>query len=521
MEPFMHNFLPLSLGHLLETNAHRFPEVPAWVMGDRAITHGQLLIRARQLASALSGCGVRRQDRVAVLAMNSLEFAEVLAAAQYSGIIATTVNFRLAPPEMRYIINDSSPKVLIFEAQYLPVIEVLRPELGSVQTFVCIGGETDWAQNYETFVAAGNSAGPGFVSTEEDIYCIVYTSGTTGKPKGCVWGHRETMAMGQIVAGDMQTGPTDRILLVMPLFHVGAMWMALGVHFRGGSAHLHRQFDPAAVLAAIERERITVLHFAPTMVHMLLEQPNAASSDFSSVRTVVYSAAPMPTPLLRQALKTFGSVFINLYGQSEVVTSGLDRHLHLPDGGERERGWLVSVGHPFPNTLVRIVDEAGRDCPANEPGEIVVKTVAMFRGYWNNSAATLETIRDGWCFTGDMGRIDNEGVLYLVDRKKDMIISGGENIYSREVEEAVLQHPAVSECAVIGQPDVKWGEIVCAIVTLKQGMSASEDEIIEHVRALIASYKKPKKVIFVDDIPKLATGKVNKIALRNNYRTEL
>jgi len=513
----MHNFLPLSLAHLLETNARRFHDTPAWVMDERTITHGELLVRARRLSSALQRSGVRRQDRVSVLSMNSLEFAETLAAAQYSGIIAATVNFRLSGPEMRYIINDSSPKVLIFEAQYLPVIEALRPELPDVKTFVCIGGETDWAQNYETFVASGDPAGPGFVSREEDLYCIVYTSGTTGKPKGCMWGHRETLALAQIVAGEMLATPTDRILLVMPLFHIGAMSMALGVHFRGGTAHLHRQYEPAEVLATIERERITMLHFAPTMIHMLLEQPEAAGCDFSSVRTVAYSAAPMPVPLLRRALDTFGKVFINLYGQSEVITSGLDRGLHRPDGTERELRWLASVGHPFPNTLVRIVDESGRDCPPGEPGEIVVKAVGMFRGYWNNTAATLGTIRDGWCFTGDMGRVDEDGILYLVDRKKDMIISGGENIYSREVEEAVLLHPAISECAVIGQPDEKWGETVCAVVTLKPDMNVTEEQIIEHVKTQIASYKKPRKVIFTNEIPKLATGKVNKIALRGAY----
>ncbi|MDY0012249.1 MAG: long-chain-fatty-acid--CoA ligase [Rhodocyclaceae bacterium] len=513
----MHNFLPLSLGHLLETNARRFRDVPAWVMGERSITHGELLIRARQLASALHNTGLRRQDRVGILSMNSLEYAETLAAAQYSGIIVATVNFRLAGPEMRYIINDATPEVLIFEAQYLPVIETLRSELPSVKTYVCIGGETEWAQNYEAFVASGDPAGPGFVATEDDIYCIVYTSGTTGKPKGCVWGHRETLAAGQICSGEMQTGPTDRILLVMPLFHVGAMWMGLAVSYRGGTCYLHRQYDPDHALDTIGRERITVLHFAPTMVHMLLESPKAASCDFSSVRTVVYSAAPMPTPLLRQAIKMFGRVFINLYGQSEVITSGLDRGLHHPDGTERERRWLSSVGHPFPNTLVRIVDDHGQDCPQGEPGEIVVKTVCMFRGYWNNSAATLNTIRDGWCFSGDMGRIDEDGILYLVDRKKDMIISGGENIYSREVEEAVLQHLAVSECAVIGQPDDKWGEVVCAVVVLKAGMSATEEELIDHAKTLIASYKKPKQVIFAKELPKLATGKINKIELRNLY----
>jgi acyl-CoA synthetase (AMP-forming)/AMP-acid ligase II len=513
----MHRYPPLALRHLLESNARCFRDRPAWVLGERAITHGELLIRARQLASALHLRGVRKQDRVAVLSMNSLEMAEVLAAGQYSGIVIATVNFRLAPAEMRRVIQDAGPQVLIFEAQYIAAIESIHHELSSVKSFVCVGARTEWALDYATFVAEGDPAGPGFCANEEDIYCIVYTSGTTGKPKGCIWGHRETLAVARILNSEMRTGPTDRALLVMPLFHIGAMGIAFGVHFRGGTAFLHRQYDASAVLKTIANERITLLHFAPTMIQTLLQAPEVATCDFSSVRTVVYSAAPMPTPLLRQAIKTFGKIFINLYGQSEVITSGLDRNLHLPDGSERERGWLVSVGHPFPSTQVRIVDEHEQECAPGEPGEIVVKSVAMCRGYWNDSAATLDTIREGWCKTGDIGRIDEDGILYLVDRKKDVIISGGENIYSREVEEAVLEHPAVSECAVIAQPDQNWGEAVCAIVKLKPAAAATEVGIIEHVRTLIASYKKPKRVLFVDDIPKLPTGKINKIELRTRY----
>ncbi|MCY1301326.1 Long-chain-fatty-acid--CoA ligase [compost metagenome] len=190
---------------------------------------------------------------------------------------------------------------------------------------------------------------------------------------------------------------------------------------------------------------------------------------------------------------------------------------HRPDGSEKDRKRLGSVGKPYPNLLAKVVDENGDECPVGEPGEILARSSAMFRGYWNNHGATLETLRDGWCHTGDMGRFDEDGFLYLVDRKKDMIITGGENVYSREVEEALLQHPAVSECAVIGIPDAKWGENVCAVITFKTGHSASEADLIEHSRSLIASYKKPKKVIVVDALPKLVTGKVNKIELRNLY----
>ncbi len=513
----MRDYLPLTFGDMMEDNAARFGSAPAYIFGGKQLTHAKLLSRAKRLSSALAKIGVRRQDRVSILSMNSLEFAEVLGAGQWSGIIIATVNYRLAPPEMSYIINNSSPRVLFFEAQYLPVIEKLRPELKGVETYVCIGGKADWALEYEAFLATGDETGAPFRAREEDIAFLIYTSGTTGKPKGCILGQREQRATAAALSVEMRSGPTDRILLVMPLFHIGAMLMGQGMHFRGGTVVLHRQYDPADLLAAIRNDGVTVLHLAPTLVQMMLEHPDLGKTDFSKVHTIVYSAAAMPLPVLKRGMELIGNVFVNLYGQTEVSSSGLARELHRPDGSEREKGWLTSVGHPFPNTLIKIVDDEGRECPVGVAGEIVVKTVNMARGYWNNHAATLETFRDGWCHSGDVGKFDEDGMLYLVDRKKDVVISGGENIYSREVEDAILTHPAIGECAIIGIPDEKWGESVCAIVVLRPEKNATENEIIEHTRTLIASYKKPRSVVFAPELPKMPTGKINKVELRNRY----
>jgi acyl-CoA synthetase (AMP-forming)/AMP-acid ligase II len=508
----------LSFADDLEQNARWYADEPAYVEGQRQLTHSQLLAQGKRLASALYQAGVRRQDRVGILSMNSIEFAEVMAATQWSGYVLATVNFRLAPPEMAYIIKDGAPKILLFEAQYLPIIEKLRPELASVQTFVCIGGKTPWASSYEEFIATGETAGPPLRAREEDICCLIYTSGTTGRPKGCIWGHRELRQLVQVDAWLCDMQQPDRVLIVMPMFHVGGLVISLSQHVRGGCACLYRQFDPAAMVQAIERDRLTILLLAPTMVQMLLEAPDLEHADLSSVRTIMYSAAPMPSTVLKKAIDVFkGCGFVNLFGQTEICMFALSPLQHRPDGDERDRRRLTSVGKPYPNLEVRIVDDDGNDCPLDVPGEIVARSSAMFRGYWNNSVATLETLRDGWCHTGDMGRIDADGFLYLVDRKKDMIITGGENVYSREVEEAVLQHSAISECAVIGMPDPKWGESVCAVVTLRSGRSTTESEIIEHARTLIASYKKPRRVIFVDALPKLVTGKVNKVELRKLY----
>ena len=514
----MHPYLPLSFADDLERNARWCPDHPAYVQGDRYISHGQLLARAKRLSSALYNVGVRNQDRVGILAMNSIEYGEVIAATQWAGFILATVNFRLAPPEMAWIINDGAPKVLIFEVQYLGVIEQLRSELKSVETFVCIDGQAEWAMSYADFIASGDPAGPPCRAREDDIFCLIYTSGTTGRPKGCIWGHRELRQLVQVDAWLVDLQAPDRILIVMPMFHVGGLVLSLSQHVRGGTAYLYRQFEPAEIIRAIEREKLTVLLLAPTMVQMLLDHPAIAGADLSSVRTILYSAAPMPSPVLRRAIEVFdGCGFVNLFGQTEICMFCLSPLQHKPNGTEAERRQLTSVGQPYPNLEARILDDDGNDCPVGVPGEIVARSGAMFRGYWNNSVATVQTLRNGWVHTGDVGRIDEDGFLYLVDRKKDMIISGGENIYSREVEETLLQHPAISEAAVIGVPDPVWGENVCAVLVLKTGANAAEQDIIRHCQSLMASYKKPKVIHFVSELPKLVTGKINKMELRKRY----
>ena len=514
----MHPYLPLSFADDLERNARWCPDHPAYVQGERRISHSQLLARGKRLGSALYKVGVRNQDRVGILAMNSIEYGEVIAATQWAGFILATVNFRLAAPEMAWIINDGAPRVLLFEAQYLDVIEQLRDELTSVETYVCIDGQADWAMSYEAFIATGDDAGPPCRAREDDIFCLIYTSGTTGRPKGCIWGHRELRQLVQVDAWLVDLQAPDRILIVMPMFHVGGLVLSLSQHVRGGTAHLYRQFEPEEIIRGIERDKLTVLLLAPTMVQMLLDHPAIAGADLSSVRTILYSAAPMPSPVLRRAIEVFdGCGFVNLFGQTEICMFCLSPLQHKPNGSEAERRQLSSVGQPYPNLEARILDDDCNDCPVGVPGEIVARSGAMFRGYWNNSVATVQTLRNGWVHTGDMGRIDEDGFLYLVDRKKDMIISGGENIYSREVEETLLQHPAISEAAVIGIPDPVWGENVCAVLVLKTGASAAEQDIIRHCQSLMASYKKPKVIHFVPELPKLVTGKINKMELRKRY----
>jgi acyl-CoA synthetase (AMP-forming)/AMP-acid ligase II len=513
----MHSPLALSFADDLKHNARWHKNTPAYVQGKRSINHGELFDRARLLGSALYNIGVRKQDRVAILSMNSIEYGEVLAATQWSGYILSTINFRLAPPEKAWVINDAKPRVLFFEKRYTDVLEKIRDQLDSIHTYICIDAEIDWAQSYARFIASGDAIGPPVNGREEDPCCLIYTSGTTGRPKGCVWGQRELRHVAQLDACYANLQQPDRIMIVMPMFHVGGLTLSLSQLGRGGTVYLFQQFDPEELISSIEADKLTVLLLAPTMIQMLLDSPGIEARDLSSVRAVIYSAAPMPSPLLLRAIKIFnGCDFINMFGQTEVIPCTLSSQQHMPQGSAEERKRLLSIGQPLPNMAVKIVDDNGEECLEGTAGELLAKGVGMFRGYWNNSVATAETLRDGWVHTGDIARIEN-GYVYLVDRKKDVIISGGENIYSREVEEALLRHTSVAECAVIGVADPEWGEAVCAVLVLKAGGSVSSEEIVSHCQSQIASYKKPKRVVFVDELPKLITGKIDKKFLRAQF----
>jgi acyl-CoA synthetase (AMP-forming)/AMP-acid ligase II len=512
----------LAVGDTLARNAAWFADTPAYVADGRVLTHAQLLARAGRLASALAAAGVRRQDRVSVLGRNSIEFGEVLAAGQLSGIIIATVNFRLAGPEIAAIVADTSPRVLIADAEYLPLIAAHRATFPSVELVVGIGSPSAGdVVGYEDFIAAAPTGDPPYLARPEDIALLVYTSGTTGRPKGCVLGQRETRRAAETMNVEMRMGSGDRVLLVMPLFHIGAMFIGLGAHFRGGTAVLHRQFDPAAALEAIVADRVTGLHLAPTLLQALVDAAASRPGALAGVRTVVSSAAPITGPTLAAAMRAMpGAGFLNLYGQTEVVSTGLPREFHLADGSERSRRRLRSVGLPFPGNEVRVTAEDGSQCPPGEPGEVCIRSAAMFRGYWNDSVATAGVLRDGWCHTGDIGVLDDEGLLYLVDRKKDVIISGGENIYSLEVEECLLAHPSVGAVAVIGVPDDKWGEAVSAVVVPAPGAAVVPFDLQEHVRSGLARFKAPRHVFVTDQLPVLATGKIDKKLLRARYATD-
>ncbi|HEY6870039.1 MAG TPA: long-chain-fatty-acid--CoA ligase [Novosphingobium sp.] len=507
------------MGDILERNALLYRDRPAVVCEGQTISFGQLLERARLLASACWQVGVRRGDRVALLAMNRAEYVDFYSACELTGYIAVPVNFRLAAAEVRWILNDVEPVVLLFEAQYAELLGAIRGELPAELRYVCLDQEDcpEWAEPYADFLAKGSADPLPVRARADDPLCIVYTSGTTGRPKGVVRSNEADARQAFSNSFALGIRPDDRFLVMMPMFHVGARGQQIAAHWNGAAFVLQRGFDPGAVLAAIESERITVTHMAPTLLHDVFEHPDIDRRDLSTLKTVFYAAAPMPIDLLRRGLARLGKVFVNGYGSTEIFGITLHKHDHVLDGPPELVARLKSVGQPALDTEARIVDEHDNPVPPGTIGEIVMRGGACMTGYWNNDSETARALRGGWYHTGDMAYADENNFIFLVDRKKDMIISGGENVYSREVENAISEHPAVSEVAVIGVPDPRWGESVRALVILREGQSASEADIIAHCKGLIARYKAPKSVLFVTALDRLASGKIDKIALRRRY----
>jgi acyl-CoA synthetase (AMP-forming)/AMP-acid ligase II len=505
-----------TLGEFIERNGRDHASRPALIYQGRTFSHAEYRDRAYRLANALYARGLRRQDRVGILAQNSPAHCEAYAACEVAGYISASVNYRLAAPEILYILKDSAPSVLIFDAEYSSIVAQVRAELPDVQHYIVIGEEgPDWAERYETVLTEASSDKPPIQPAPDDIAYLIYTSGTTGRPKGAMLDHKGQVRFLQLQAIEMNARLTDRILLVMPFYHIGAKCSQAVYTLRGGASILHRAYDIRAVAASLEQDRATIAHLAPIMVQDLLDLPDLKTYDHSALRLVLYASGPMAVAQLRRALATYGPIFTQVYGMTETgLGTVLHSHEHVLDGTPAETRRLSSAGQTALGYQVRVARPDGSDCDFEELGEILIAGPGVMRGYWNNHPATFAALENGWMRTGDMGTFDKDHFLYVLDRKKDMIISGGENIYPREVEEAIYHHPDVVEVAVVGMPDERWGESVKAFVVRKPDATVSEKEIIAHCRTLIASYKKPKQVVFIDALPRLPNKKIDKKQLR-------
>jgi len=474
--------------------------------------------RVNSLANALAGFGVAKGDRVAVLATDIPEYMEI-ACTNKAGNVCIPVNWRLKEPEMTYVINHSGANTVFVAEQYLDTIRSIRSQLPGVSRFICIDANPDDMLSYDELIRSYPPDDPCIDVSPNDMLAIIYTSGTTGLPKGVIKTHRESLCFIRLLNGLGQIRNDDRCLSLWPMFHVGLIHANLTFFMWGASQWLIQRFDPEAVLELICSEKITNLGAVPTMIIRLMEHPNLAKYDLSSLRSIVYTGSPMPVEALRRAIDIFGPILYQGFGMTEATGQTvltMEDHIRALKEPGMER-ILSSVGKPFPGCEMRLVDDSDNDVPAGTPGEIVFRSNCMIEGYWNNPEETKELLKSGWMHTGDIGRLDENGYLYIVDRKKDLIVSGGENISSKEIEDVIYTHPAVMECAVIGVPSDKWGEEVKVVVALREGMKATSDDIMNHCAEHLGGFKKPKSVEIWAGLPKNPVGKILKREVREKF----
>lgn len=505
---------------VMEWCARIYPDKPAVSTPGtgKQSTFKELNQRVNSLANALADLGVKKGDRVAVLATDVPEYIEIANTCK-AGKVYVPLNWRLKGQELAYIINDSGANTVFVEEQFCDTIRSIRPQLPQVEHFICIDGRPEGMLSYDELIGSYPSDDPGIEVGESDLLTIIYTSGTTGLPKGVIRKHRDTLGHLRRMNETGRTRSDDRCLCMLPLFHAAMIHVNFGFIMCGASQWLIKAFDPEAVFELIQRERLTWLAGVPTMIIRLTEHPNRTNYDLSSLRLIGYVGSPMPVEALRRAIAAFGPVFYTGYGLTENTGETFltaEEHLIALREPEKER-ILSSVGKPFPSCQMRLIDDNDNDVPLGERGEIIFRSDCMIEGYWNKPEETEQAMKNGWLHTGDIGRVDEDGYLYIVDRKKDLIISGGENIASKEVEDVIYTHPAVLECAVIGVPSERWGEEVKAIVALRRGMTATSEEIINHCAEHLGGFKKPQSVEIWVELPKNPVGKIMKKELRERY----
>ncbi|UMG91441.1 long-chain-fatty-acid--CoA ligase [Nocardioides sp. TF02-7] len=494
------------------------PDGEAMTYLDRTWTWRQLHDRVRCAAGGLRDLGVARGDVVAFLDKNHPACVEISLAAGSIGAANAVVNWRMAGDEVDYVVNDSGAKVLFVGTELMPTVEAIRDRLPHVERIITVTPDGADGDEYEAFLAGAPACDDGPDVLEDDVCLVLYSSGTTGRPKGVMLTHRNMVAHTVNAHDGWEFGPDAKSLVAMPLFHVGgSSYVLFGIH-DGIPSIMTREPDAASLAGAI-MQGADAAFLVPAVLAQVLQAGGDAVKLFGALRTYTYGASPMPPPLLRAAMEAWPDTdFMQVYGLTEVA--GVATHL-LPEEhrtaeaeGHPER--LLSAGRALPGLELRIVDPATfEDRPTGEPGEIWIRSAQVMKGYLGKPEATAEVITDdGWFRTGDIGHLDADGYLFVSDRIKDMIITGGENVYSPEVERVLSEHPAVQECAVVGVPDDTWGEAVKAFVALKEGASATAEEIVAFCRERLAHYKCPKSVDLVPALPRNATGKILKRDLR-------
>jgi acyl-CoA synthetase (AMP-forming)/AMP-acid ligase II len=496
---------------IVRTHGAERPDRTAIVFEDRTITWRELDERSNAVAAGLSAAGVGAQGRVARLDKNDPTYYEMLYGAAKVNAVLVDVNWRLAPPEVVQIVNDAEAQVLFVGPDFAPLVDKIAGELTTVREIVVLG------DTYESWVGAHEGAAdPGVVAEGSDVALQLYTSGTTGLPKGVMLTHDNLFSFVNEVAPTWGFTGDSVSIVVMPLFHIAGSGWSIASMVMAAKCVLLREVDPTLILQKVESERVTHAIFVPAVLQFLLMTPTLSTTDLSSFELIAYGASPITEKVLKASMDAFGCKFVQVYGLTETTGAvvQLDAEDHDPDGRPE---LLRSCGKPYPWVEVRIVDETGADVPDGEVGELWIRSVQVMKGYWNKPSETAAALTpDGWFKSGDAG-YRKDGFIYLHDRVKDMIVSGGENVYPAEVENALMAHPEVADVGVVGVPDEKWGEAVHAVVVRAEGSEVTPEGLIAFARERLAGFKCPKSISFTDALPRNPSGKILKRELREPF----
>jgi acyl-CoA synthetase (AMP-forming)/AMP-acid ligase II len=501
--------MSVNIGEFMSRRALITPHKEGLVCEGIRRTFSELDQRANRFANAMLRLGVGCGDRVAALALNEPEYYDMLFGLGKIGAILVPINYRLAGPEIGFIASDCAPRVFVFGKDFTDVVASIRPEIPAKELIAISDDAPAWASSYQDLIGASSDQEPAIRGGDDDTLTILYTSGTTGRPKGAELSHSYYFWSSVNLMATLGVQIGDSPLIALPLFHIGGLAGPPWFVYQGAKTVLLRRLDPKRFLELLGQEKVSGFGSVPALLDLLKLVPDFERYDWSSVKVILVYAAPVPVSLIREYAAA-GIEVRQLYGLTENNTGSVL-------GAEDAVSKAGSCGRPFFHTEVRVVDDEGRELRPGEKGEVLLRAPNTMKGYWNRPKDTAEALRDGWLHTGDIARMDEDGYLYIMDRKKDMIISGGENIYPAEVEDALRDHPSVADVAVIGFPHERWGEAVKAIIALKQGERLTEGELVEWCQGRIGKFKIPKQVVFTDSIPRTPTGKILKRILREQF----
>ncbi len=504
-----------------------YPDKVGVIDGDRSFTYARIGDRVDALARFFQDRNINPRDRISILEVNSFAFFETYYAAAGIGAILNPLNYRLAPKEIAFILRDSGSRWLVTGSRFASLVKEILDEDTPLEGILRIGDSPSFSERitcyeYETVIRRHAGFFQPVAVRDDDVAHLYYTSGTTGRPKGVMLTHKNVSLHALGTIAELKLTDSDIWGHIAPMFHLADAWAAFAITWVGGCHVMVAQFEAEAVMATIEKERITLSNMIPTMLNLMIKHPKVGEFDFSSLRVILSGGAPIAPEVVRSIMEAFGCDYIQTYGMTEtspyLTFSIIKQHLQdLPP--EDQFKYKSKTGRPFMAVDLKVVDENGNPVAADEAqvGEIWVRGDTVTPGYWNQRQETEQAFSNGWLRTGDLAVVDTEGYVNIVDRKKDMIVTGGENVYSTEVENVLYMHPKVLEAAVFSVPDEKWGEAVSAAVVLKANESVTEMEIIRFCKQHQASYKAPKSVIFLDELPKTGSGKIYKKALRDPH----